>query len=110
MPNLALAEQALRRAELVVVQDAYSNGETLRFADVVLPAAQWAEQHGSFTASDRHITLLNQAVAPPGDALPDWQLVQMVAQHMGYGQRAAVHQRQPDLRRLSPAQRRRAPL
>jgi anaerobic selenocysteine-containing dehydrogenase len=85
MPNLALAEQALRRAELVVVQDAYSNGETLRFADVILPAAQWAEQHGSFTASDRHITLLNQAVAPPGDALPDWQLVQMVAQHMGYG-------------------------
>jgi predicted molibdopterin-dependent oxidoreductase YjgC len=86
MPNLELVERALRRAELVIVQDAYNNGATLRFADVILPAAQWAEQKGTFTASDRHITLLDQAAEPPGDAQPDWQLVQAVARHMGYGE------------------------
>jgi predicted molibdopterin-dependent oxidoreductase YjgC len=91
MPNLRLVERALRRAELVVVQDAYNNGETLRFADVVLPAAQWAEQDGTFTASDRHITLLNKAVEPPGDARPDWWLVQAVARYMGYGDRLAYN-------------------
>jgi len=70
----------------VIVQDVYNNAETLRFADIVLPAAQWAEQDGTFTASDRHITLLNKAVDPPGDALPDWQLVQAVARYMGHGE------------------------
>jgi anaerobic selenocysteine-containing dehydrogenase len=87
MPNLELVERALRRAELVIVQDAYNNGETLRFADVILPAAQWAEQDGTFTGSDRHITLLNKAAEPPGDARPDWQLVQAVARLMGHGER-----------------------
>jgi ferredoxin-nitrate reductase len=87
MPNLDLIQRALHRAELVIVQDAYNDAATLRFADIVLPAAQWAEQDGTFTASDRHITLLNQAVDPPGDARPDWQLVQTVAQYMGYGAR-----------------------
>lgn len=85
MPDLEVVERGLRRAELVIVQDAYQNSDTLRFADIVLPAAQWAEQDGTFTTSDRHITLLNKAVDPPGDALPDWQLVQAVAQYMGYG-------------------------
>jgi predicted molibdopterin-dependent oxidoreductase YjgC len=85
MPNLDLIQRALHRAELVIVQDAYNDAETLRFADIVLPAAQWAEQDGTFTASDRHTTLLNKAVEPPGDARPDWQLVQSIAQHMGYG-------------------------
>lgn len=86
MPNLELVERALGRAELVIVQDAYSNAATLRFAHIALPAAQWAEQDGTFTASDRHVTLLNQAVEPPGDALPDWRLVQAVARHMGYAE------------------------
>jgi predicted molibdopterin-dependent oxidoreductase YjgC len=86
MPNLDLVRRALHRAELVIVQDAYNNAETLRFADIVLPAAQWAEQDGTFTASDRHTTLLNKAVDPPGDALPDWRLVQAVARYMGYGE------------------------
>jgi anaerobic selenocysteine-containing dehydrogenase len=85
MPNLELVERALRRAELVIVQDAYRNSTTLQFAHIALPAAQWAEQDGTFTASDRHTTLLNKAVEPPGDARPDWQLVQAVAHQMGYG-------------------------
>jgi anaerobic selenocysteine-containing dehydrogenase len=85
MPNLELVERALRRAELVIVQDAYRDSTTLQFAHIALPAAQWAEQDGTFTASDRHTTLLNKAVEPPGDARPDWQLVQAVACQMGYG-------------------------
>ena len=89
MPNLDTVERGLRRAELVIVQDSYADSATLRFADIVLPAAQWAEQAGTFTASDRHITLLNQALEPPGDARPDWQLVQAVARFMGYGDRLA---------------------
>src|SRR5262249_4582660 len=46
MPDLDLVEKALRQAEFVVVQDAYHPTETTRFADVVLPAAQWPEKTG----------------------------------------------------------------
>ncbi len=86
LPHLDTVERALGRAKLVIVQDAYRTSATLRYADVVLPAAQWAEQDGTFTASDRHVTLLNAAVEPPGDARPDWRLVQMVAQRMGFAE------------------------
>ena len=41
MPDLDLVEKALRQADLVIVQDAYHPTETTRFADVLLPAAQW---------------------------------------------------------------------
>ncbi|HEU5100492.1 MAG TPA: molybdopterin-dependent oxidoreductase, partial [Roseiflexaceae bacterium] len=91
MPQLELVRRALDRAELVIVQDSYNNAETLCFAHIALPAAQWAEQDGTFTASDRHVTLLNQAVEPPGDALPDWRLVQEVARYMGYAEKVAYH-------------------
>ncbi|HEX6288052.1 MAG TPA: nitrate reductase [Herpetosiphonaceae bacterium] len=89
LPHSAMVERALSRADLVIVQEAYATSATLRYADIVLPAAQWAEQDGTFTASDRHVTLLNKAIDPPGEARPDWQLVQAVAHRLGYGDRLA---------------------
>jgi len=74
LPDLALARRALERAELVIVQDAYHPTETSQYADFVLPAAQWAERTGTMTNSERRITLLDQAVAPPGEARPDWAI------------------------------------
>jgi ferredoxin-nitrate reductase len=44
-----LVEKALRQADLVIVQDAYHPTETTRFADVLLPAAQWPEKDGVMT-------------------------------------------------------------
>jgi anaerobic selenocysteine-containing dehydrogenase len=52
-PALDLVEKALRQAELVVVQDAYHPTDTTRFADVLLPAAQWPEKEGVMTNSER---------------------------------------------------------
>ena len=53
MPALDLVEKALRQAELVVAQDAYHPTDTTRFADVLLPAAQWPEKEGVMTNSER---------------------------------------------------------
>ena len=71
MPNLAVARQALAKAELVVVNDIYHPTETTEYADVVLPAAQWSERDGTVTNSERCVSYAEQAVAPPGEALPD---------------------------------------
>src|SRR5690606_28523547 len=69
-----------------IVQDAFVDTETNRFADILLPGALWAEGEGVMLNSERNLTLMQQAVTPPGAALPDWQLIARVACALGYGQ------------------------
>jgi ferredoxin-nitrate reductase len=85
MPDTARVKEALRRAKLVVVQDAYHPTETSLYAHVLLPAAQWPERAGTMTNAERRVYLLEQAVAPPGEALPDWQIFCRFAAKMGFG-------------------------
>ncbi len=84
--NRASVLAGLAAAELVVAQDAYADTETNRHADVLLPAAMWAETDGIMINSERNLTLTRQVVDPPGDALPDWALIARVATAMGYGE------------------------
>ncbi|ADG74667.1 molybdopterin oxidoreductase [Cellulomonas flavigena DSM 20109] len=76
--------EGLERAELVVTQDAFAETETNAYADVVLPAAMWSEADGVMVNSERTLTLARRALAAPGQALPDWQLIARVATAMGY--------------------------
>ena len=76
--------EGLERAELVVTQDAFADTETNAYADVVLPGALWSESDGVMISSERNLTLARAALRPPGDALPDWQLIARVATAMGY--------------------------
>jgi anaerobic selenocysteine-containing dehydrogenase len=84
MPNLSAVRAGLERLELLIVQDAYHPTETSRYAHVLLPAAVNLEQAGTFTNSERCVTLMEQVVPPPGDARPDWWWVQQVANAMGF--------------------------
>ncbi len=76
----------LERAELVVTQDAFSDTETNRYADVVLPASLWTESEGVMVNSERNLTLFQKAVDAPGDALPDWQIIASMACALGYSE------------------------
>ncbi|MEV4419013.1 molybdopterin-dependent oxidoreductase [Patulibacter sp. NPDC049589] len=97
LPDSAKVFEALRRADLVVVQDAYHPTETTAVADLVLPAAQWLEKSGTTTGSERRVTLMRKAIDPPGEALPDWQILARLAAAMGWEEQfswpdaAAVH-------------------
>jgi ferredoxin-nitrate reductase len=84
LPETDLVERALRKAELVVVQDTYHPTDTSQFADVLLPAAQWPEKDGTMTNSERRITYLPKIVDAPGEALPDWRIITLFAQAMGF--------------------------
>ena len=84
LPNSRLVEQALKKAKFVVVQEISNKAETLAFADVILPAAAWAEKEGTMTNSERRISYLNKIVEPPGEALPDSEIICRFAQKMGY--------------------------
>lgn len=76
--------RALEAAECVIVQDAFADSETTGFADILLPGALWAEADGVQVNSDRTMTLARQAVAPPGEALADWDIIARVARAMGF--------------------------
>src|SRR3954464_1111736 len=76
----------LEAAELVITQDAYAETETTAYADIALPAAMWSETDGVMINSERNLTLVHPAVDPPGEAVPDWRLIAMVAAEMGYAE------------------------
>lgn len=86
VPNRQQVIEGLRTAELVITQEAFLDTETNRYADILLPGALWAEAEGVMINSERNLTLTQQAVQPPGDALPDWQIIARVACAMGYAE------------------------
>ena len=81
-PNVSRLEQGLNNIDFVVVQDIFLN-ETCRFADVILPAACFAEKDGLFTNSERRVQLVRKAVEPPGEARADWQIITDLANAAG---------------------------
>ncbi|MFF2045119.1 molybdopterin-dependent oxidoreductase [Kitasatospora sp. NPDC058170] len=76
----------LEAAELVITQDVFAATETNAYADVVLPAALWAEAEGVMINSERNLTLARPAADPVGQALPDWQIIARVACAMGFAE------------------------
>jgi predicted molibdopterin-dependent oxidoreductase YjgC len=56
--------------------------ETGEYADVILPAVSFAEKDGTFTNSDRRVQLIRPAIQPPGEARPDWAIIQDLARRV----------------------------
>jgi formate dehydrogenase major subunit/formate dehydrogenase alpha subunit len=82
-PDQAHAVAALKSLDMLVVQDIFLT-ETAALADVVLPAACFAEKVGTFTNTERRIQLLKKAVEPPGEAKADWEIICRIAALAGY--------------------------
>ena len=81
-PNETRVRESLERLELLVVQELFPS-QTAEYAHLVLPAAGALEQDGTFTNGERRIQRVRAAVAPPGEALPDWLGVREVARALG---------------------------
>ena len=77
-PNLAHARHAVEHLEFFVAQDILFN-ETNVYADVILPAASFAEKDGTFTNSDRRVQHVRQASPPPGQGLANWEILANLA-------------------------------
>ncbi|MDH0747677.1 bifunctional nitrate reductase/sulfite reductase flavoprotein subunit alpha [Pseudomonas sp. GD03842] len=84
--NRGAVIEALQAAELVIVQDAYLDTETNRYADILLPGALWAEAEGVMINSERNLCLTQKAVQAPGEAMADWQIIARVACEMGFAE------------------------
>jgi ferredoxin-nitrate reductase len=84
LPNVRLAEEGLKKAKFVIVQDVSNRPETLKYADVVLPAATWTEKDGTMTNSERRISHLSKIVDAPGEARADADIICDFARRMGF--------------------------
>ncbi len=84
-PGKTLVEKALDKTGFVVVQDLFLS-ETARKADVVLPAASFAEKNGTFTNAERRIQRLHAAITSPGEAKTDFAIFQALLS--GFGESA----------------------
>lgn len=85
LPDARLVDEAMRKANFVVVQDITHNSDTIKYADLVLPAAAWAEKEGTMTNSERRVSYLHPVVPAPGEARPDMDIIRSFAHKMGYG-------------------------
>ncbi|SOF02173.1 Molydopterin dinucleotide binding domain-containing protein [Streptomyces sp. OV198] len=84
LPELHRIRDILGQERLfTVVQDLYLT-ETAQLADVVLPAATWAEKTGTLTNADRTVHLCEKAVDPPGAARPDLDILLDYARRMDF--------------------------
>jgi formate dehydrogenase major subunit/formate dehydrogenase alpha subunit len=82
-PDQRHVRTVLRNLELLVVQDIFLT-ETASLADIVLPAACFAEKEGTFTSTERRVQRLRKAVEPPGEARADWEIICDIAERAGY--------------------------
>ncbi len=82
-PNAGHAVEAIKKLDFLLVQDIFLS-DTAKMADVVLPAACYAEKDGTFTCTERRVQRIRKAVEPPGEAKPDWQIFCEVSRKMGY--------------------------
>jgi predicted molibdopterin-dependent oxidoreductase YjgC len=80
-PDINHARECLQRLDFLVVQDIFLS-ETAEIADVVLPGSTYAEKEGTFTATDRRVQRVNQAIEPVGDSKPDWVIISELAKQM----------------------------
>ncbi len=102
-PDEKRVMEALARLDFLVVQELFSS-ETLEFAHLVLPAAGWLEQEGTFTNAERRIQRVRAAARAPGEARPDWEVIRDVANALGCGWRYPTPDRVMDeIARAAPA-------
>lgn len=82
-PDQNHVRKALEKIDFLVVQDIFPT-ETSELADVILPAACFAEKNGTFTSTERRVQRVRKAIEPPGESRTDWKILCDIAKWAGY--------------------------
>ncbi len=85
-PDINHTVKALKKLDLLIVQDIFLN-ETAELADVVLPAASFAEKDGTFTNTERRVQRVRKAIIPSGQAKEDAWIIRELSERMGHPMR-----------------------
>ncbi|MEJ7709518.1 MAG: molybdopterin-dependent oxidoreductase [Pyrinomonadaceae bacterium] len=74
--------EALAQLDLLIVQELFET-DTTRYADIVFPAASFAEVDGTFTNNDGFVQRVRQSITPVHQSKPDWVITSMIAKELG---------------------------
>lgn len=74
---------SFQNMELVIVQDLFLNETARDYAHVFLPAASSFEREGTFMNAERRVQRVRKAIEPPGNAKPDYEIIQLLARALG---------------------------
>ena len=85
-PDTNHVYHALKHCEFLVVSELFLT-ETAELADVVLPAASFAEKDGTFTNTERRVQRIRKALEPRGESKPDWEVFTEIMNRIGYPQK-----------------------
>ena len=85
-PDVNHTIEAFKKLDFLVVQDIFMT-ETAELADVVLPAACFAEKDGTFTNTERRVQRVRKAVEPPGEVKEDSWIIIELTKRLGYWMR-----------------------
>ena len=100
LPNLNRYTNAAKRDDcFIIVSDCYPTKST-EVADVVLPAAMWAEKEGMYGNAERRTQHWFQAVKPVGEAKPDWEHIVEVAKRLGFSDKIFPYKKETFLKEL----------
>lgn len=103
-PDQNHVRAALKALDLLVVAE-LTMTETAKLADVILPAASFAEKEGTFTNCERRVQRISQVLDPPGTAMGDWQWLKALAEKLGSQQLSWTNSEQvfDEMASLTPA-------
>jgi predicted molibdopterin-dependent oxidoreductase YjgC len=82
-PDTTRVKKALGKLDFLIVQDIFMSN-TAQYADVILPAACFAEKDGTFTNIERRVQRIRKTVEAPGKAKADWNIISELSTCMGY--------------------------
>ncbi|HET9326066.1 MAG TPA: formate dehydrogenase subunit alpha [Candidatus Eisenbacteria bacterium] len=84
-PDTKDVRRRLEALDFLMVQELYVS-ETASLAHVVLPGSSFLEKDGTFTNGERRIQRVRRAIAPPGQARADWEILIELMAATGYSQ------------------------
>jgi len=82
-PDINHVKDQLGKLDFLAISEIFLS-ETAEMADVVLPAASFAEKDGTYTATDRRIQRIRKAIEPIGESRPDWAIIAQLSNMLGY--------------------------
>jgi len=80
--NINKTKAALDKLDFLIVQEIFMT-PTAMMADLVLPAAAWAEKDGSYTSMERRVQWIDQAVPPAGEAKEGLWIINEIGKRLG---------------------------
>jgi anaerobic dimethyl sulfoxide reductase subunit A len=83
--NTNKGDRALKSLEFIVGQDLFLT-PTMRYADIVLPVASFAEKNDLTRPwpSGPYLTYANKAIEPLGECKTDWEIGNLLAEKLGF--------------------------